>query len=139
MAIYRFVGRDSMVGRIHMVRFGQRYQMPEDVAKAAIKGGCALIPEEDFNALGFTDEDMKIWSDPMVQDSDVPPNKEEAARKSAYLVKRADAQAFFCDMRHELLDPEDKPVVGSPATEQPVIEEIQMVAQAQPEVAEEEE
>lgn len=63
-----------------------------------------LVPEEDFNALGFTEEDLKIWSNPMVRDGDVPAKQDEAERKAAFLHKRAMVRDFFLEMRHGLLD-----------------------------------
>lgn len=124
--VYRFVGAESTVGNLTMRRFGQRFNMQEKVAETCIKGGCALIPEEEFNAIGFTEEDMKVWSDPMVRDGDVPSKKEEAERKSAFITKRAMARERFVEIRHALLDPEDKPNTSSASApvETPAITEI---------------
>lgn len=124
--VYRFVGTESNVGAIKMRRFGQRFQMAEDMAKSAILGGAALIPEEDFKAIGFTDEDMKVWSDPMVNDDHVPSDKGEAARKMEYLVKRSKARMMFVELRHGMMDPLDRPLPdsGASASSQPAIVEL---------------
>ena len=45
-------------------RFGQKVQLAEDVAITAIAGGAALLPEEKFVAVGFTDEELKDYAYP---------------------------------------------------------------------------
>lgn len=137
--VYRFVGTESHVGPTTMRRFGQRFNMSEEVAKTVIKGGCALIPEDQFNALGFTEEDMKVWSDPMVQDGDIPNKRDEAQRKMEFLRKRKEARAIYIALRHSLLEPKDqpKPDDGKPMFEASVITEMPEEMPAITEVAEE--
>ncbi len=112
--VYRFVGTESVVGNIKMTRFGQRFGIDSELAESAQAGGCALIEETDFNSLGFTTEELKIWADPFMSITDVPDNKEDAKAKAEYLRKREAAQAYYCEVRQGLLEPHERHVVEVP-------------------------
>lgn len=55
---YRFLGFDSDVGEHALRLFGQRVEMDDDLATEAVAGGCALLPEADFAACGFTASEL---------------------------------------------------------------------------------
>jgi hypothetical protein len=59
MSEYVFVGTHSYVGTIELSRFGQRVELPDGVARTAIAGGCALLPAEEFETIGFTAEEVE--------------------------------------------------------------------------------
>jgi hypothetical protein len=44
-------------------RFGQLAEVPDDVAKAAIASGAALLPQADFDKLGFNSDELKKFKD----------------------------------------------------------------------------
>lgn len=55
---YRFVGAESTVGDVQLKRFGQKIELTEEEAHNAILGGAAVIPDAEFEALGFTDQEL---------------------------------------------------------------------------------
>lgn len=58
--IYRFLGSESEIhGVAKLTRVGQSIQLEASVAREAITGGCSLLPEVEFDALGFTDEELR--------------------------------------------------------------------------------
>ena len=65
MTAYRFVGSAcSIHGVGDFSKFGQRVELPETVADTVILGGGAFIPEAQFEALGFTAEELKSFPFP---------------------------------------------------------------------------
>lgn len=61
---YRFLGTHSDAGPIALRFFGQQIQMDDATAKDAVLGGCAIIPESDFQACGFTAEELRAYANP---------------------------------------------------------------------------
>lgn len=48
---------------IKLTRFGERVELPEDVAaETKIHGGLPCITAEDFDAIGFTADELKRYS-----------------------------------------------------------------------------
>ena len=64
---FRFVGSESEVGRVAMDRFGQRISFDEATAAMAILGGCGLCPAKDFDAIGFTVDELAAYQTPGAQ------------------------------------------------------------------------
>jgi hypothetical protein len=63
MAIYRFVGDHADVYNppYNFRRFGQKAEMDEALAKHVVLLGVQLIPEAEFDAIGFSDEDISRY------------------------------------------------------------------------------
>lgn len=62
---YRFIGLSSEIAGVAALRlYGQSVELPDGVARDAITGGCALIPDRDFTELGFTPEELSIYQHP---------------------------------------------------------------------------
>lgn len=113
--VYRFVGSEALIGPLKLERFGTRVLMEDDAAYNAQLGGGAIILETDFKALGFTEEDLKIWADPFMDPFDVPGNTKDRESKAAFQLKRLQAQQIFCDLRQRLVaerHPEPLPEVS---------------------------
>ncbi len=101
--VYRFVGSEVLIGSLKLERFGTRVLLEDDAAYNAQLGGGAVILETDFKALGFTEEDLKIWADPFMDPFDVPGNPKDRAAKAAFQLKRLEAQQIFCELRQRLV------------------------------------
>lgn len=62
MEQYCFVGAESEIGGVaKLSRIGQTIALSDDAARNAIVGGCAIIPQESFNEIGFTQEELKKY------------------------------------------------------------------------------
>lgn len=65
---YRFLGTEcSVLDRgIKLDRFGQAVDVDEDLARIMILGNAAIIPEKDFQEIGFTAEELSrfalVWT-----------------------------------------------------------------------------
>lgn len=114
---YRFIGSgESVVGSLKMNRFGQKFAMPESLAKDCQAGGAAILEEADFKTFGFTDDELKIWADPFMDPFDVPAKPEDAKAKEDFQRKRLKAQELFVQVRQGLLEPKaEKPTPGAPS------------------------
>lgn len=114
---YRFIGSsESIIGSIKMVRFGQKFSMPEELAKDCQAGGAAILEEAEFVKLNFSEEELKIWADPFMDPFDVPGKPEDAKAKEAFQRKRLQAQELFVLIRQGLLEPKaEKPTPGAPS------------------------
>lgn len=59
-----FCGSQSVIGGVvELKAFGQRVELEESIARDAIVGGCSLLPAEEFDAIGFTDAELKRFGD----------------------------------------------------------------------------
>ena len=114
--VYRFVGTGSELGAVRFERFGQRAELQPDVAAMAQRGGCALLSESDFNAVGFTTEDLKIWADPFIDAYEVPNDPQQAKAKADFLRKKAEAQQKYIALRQGLLQPQSTTVTATEPT-----------------------
>lgn len=70
MKSYRFVGTLADVGGVRLDRFGQKVQLP--AADAKHERGPAVIPEEEFERIGFTEEELTKFAFPGPR-SEAPP------------------------------------------------------------------
>src|ERR1041385_4636965 len=80
MSVYRFIGLESDIdGYRKLNRFGQSIDMPDDLARELIlgagpeqgfAGACALLPEKDFQSVGFTDSELRVFAIPSAQFGD---------------------------------------------------------------------
>jgi len=61
---YRFIGHTSAIGSLSLRRFGQKVELTTDDARSAVNGGCALVPEAEFWACGFTEADLRDYATP---------------------------------------------------------------------------
>jgi hypothetical protein len=61
---YVFCGAHAHIGDVELFRFGQRVELDSKVAAEAIAGGCSLLPAADFDAIGFTPEELKPINPP---------------------------------------------------------------------------
>lgn len=56
---YRFLGSYAEIGNVRMERFGERIEMPQAEAEAAVRDrDAALLPDADFQKLGITDAEL---------------------------------------------------------------------------------
>ena len=59
---YRFLGSASDIGEsIRLSRFGQSVELPDELARVAVLGGCALLPESEFLSVGFTTRELESF------------------------------------------------------------------------------
>ena len=75
MTTFVFLGAYSEVlgAGIKLTRFGQRVELPPDLAdETKVAGGLPCIPAEQFDAIGFTAEELqKYW--PAASHENAPP------------------------------------------------------------------
>lgn len=68
MSIYRFVGSHSEMGDKKLTKFGQTIELSESEGPLAIgthnAPGPPLLPAEEFDAIGFTEQELSLYSDP---------------------------------------------------------------------------
>ena|ERR1043165_7887431 len=93
MQAYRFVGSNCVIhGVAELSKFGQRIELPNDLAETVIRGGGAIIPEHEFEAIGFTADELKKYEFP-------------GARVNApqsFKDKFTEANKLFCEKHYEL-------------------------------------
>jgi hypothetical protein len=96
MSAYRFVGSYCEIdgGRIKLERFGQQVELPDAVAEVVVKGGGAIIPETEFESLGFTEQELSLYAYPGQQDG----------APEAFAVKRHAAHVAFHDHHKSLTE-----------------------------------
>jgi hypothetical protein len=59
---YRFIGTYSEIhGVAELKELGQSVQLDEQLFSEAIKGGCAIVPSDDFDAAGFTPDELRKY------------------------------------------------------------------------------
>jgi len=89
MGKYRFVGSYCEIdgGRIKLERFGQQIELPDEVAEIVVKGGGAIIPEADFEKLGFTEQELSLYAFP----------GQQVGAPDAFTVKHHAAHVAFHD------------------------------------------
>ncbi len=58
---YFYVGSESDLDGKKLSRLGQKITLTDDVAKIAVLGGVALLPAEQFEALGFTEQELSLY------------------------------------------------------------------------------
>ncbi len=60
MATYRFVGdcADVYNPPYNFRRFGQKAEMDDALAAKCVRAGVQLIPEAEFDAIGFADDEL---------------------------------------------------------------------------------
>ena len=54
----RFIGAMCDIGPIALKYFGQRVELDEATFREAVRGNAAILPEADFNRIGFTAEEL---------------------------------------------------------------------------------
>lgn len=58
----RFLGSECSIGDYpRLESFGQTIELDEALAADAIRGGAALLPDAQFDALGFTDSELSDY------------------------------------------------------------------------------
>ncbi len=94
MAVYHFVGSYCEIdaGRIKLDKFGQRIELDDKLAEIVIKGGGAILPEDKFKAISFTDEELKDFAYPGAREN--APESFKARVKAAHIA--------FCDHKQAL-------------------------------------
>ena len=105
MVAMRFVGSHCRIGEKVLDRFGTRVSLKEEFVDEAIKGGAALLHEQDFQNIGFTPHDLRVWADPFMSKDYVPANEDEATSKAEFEAKKALAVEMYIARRSELLNP----------------------------------
>lgn len=104
MGKYVFVGTHCEIAHekppfpqgIKLTKFGQHVEMPDDLAKHVIDQGAHLMPQEDFDKLGFTKDELH-------RHKDVKTHKQASQE---FLNKRHKAWAHF----HKPTEPADLPI-----------------------------
>lgn len=108
---YVFVGSASEVAGKNLTRFGQVVELDQSVAEwSALSQHAPIIPKASFDAIGFSDADLKEYFSTTVQQVKAP---------QAFLAKRTQAWQALHDWREELANPKPAapPVVPEPAHE----------------------
>lgn len=123
----RFIGLESQIGVTKLNRFGQRFEVAEELFDDARKGGVALLDEDDFNNLEFSPREISIWGSPFISEHDMPADEVEAKEKLAFFEKKRTAIDLFIAQRHTLLAPHDRPIEASAsrAVAEPLIMEVE--------------
>lgn len=100
--VFRFVGTEVEIGAIKLNRFGERIMLDESIA-CDVRKAAPLITEDEFNSIGFTDEDLKVWADPMVARCHQPAADSEQAHNLEMFEMRKDmAQQVWRETRAKL-------------------------------------
>lgn len=61
---YRNLGSETDIGHVQLRRLGQAVELDDILATEAIQGGACILPAADFDVLGFTDEELKMYATP---------------------------------------------------------------------------
>jgi len=68
MSSYRFLGTLTNIGEQKLTKFGQPVELTDEMARDVIgtldSGGGAILPEHDFRQIGFTEQELSLYSDP---------------------------------------------------------------------------
>ena len=92
MAQFVFVGARTELPNLKLERFGQAVELPEAAAENIIAGGGALLPKDDFDALGFTEQEVSLYAYPAPR----------AQAPQVFHVKYSEAIARFAEL-HETI------------------------------------
>lgn len=66
----RFLGTLSEITGVgKLTALGQSVEVSEEMLRDAILGGCALLPDEEFEALGFSVDELKRYGDAYGRDN----------------------------------------------------------------------
>jgi hypothetical protein len=125
----RFLGIEADIvghGR-KLQRFGQAIELPEALAKELILGGgraqgwagaTAMLPEAEFDAIGFTEAQLKYFGLPASWNSDVKINKDTILSVAEFLEKKKDALMALHGYREKIEpQPEPQPEAETKASE----------------------
>lgn len=92
---YRFVGSICNIGNVELRTFGQSIELTAEDAATAIKGGAAILPEDDFKKSFPQDSDFAKFKNigaQIVTDADLKqPTAPHVAAKLAFIAARAKA------------------------------------------------
>lgn len=89
---YRFVGVHCIIhDHAELKRFGEPVMLTDEQADTVIRGGGAVLPEPDFDSLGFTAKELAAYPFP---------GQQVNAPEEFHAKKRA-AQALFCRLHEE--------------------------------------
>jgi hypothetical protein len=72
MTTYVFLGAFSEVlgAGIKLTRFGQRVELPSEIAdETKLRGGLPCIPADQFDAIGFTPEELRKYGPAAAQEN----------------------------------------------------------------------
>ena len=61
---FRFIGTEAIIEGQKLTKFGQAVELSEDSGAAAIRGNCPILSEQDFQARGFTSDELKEYAYP---------------------------------------------------------------------------
>ena len=63
--IVRFIGTVAEIrGVVEFLYFGQAAELPDGLYREAVIGSCGLLPEGDFKAIGFNEQELKAYANP---------------------------------------------------------------------------
>jgi len=110
MAIYRFVGdcADIWNPNFQFRRFGQKAELDDVIVKHAVSQGVQLIPEAEFDAIGFTDAELAKF----------PSAISHMAAPDEFKRKKATALVALAEYRASLAPPTAAAAVPAAAKEQ---------------------
>jgi hypothetical protein len=87
--LIRFVGIYSELGDgTRLQTFGQAVELTDDMVRAASLGGAEILPDDEFQAIGFTDQELKLWGNAVRQ------MKAPETFRAKYLAAREAARMF---------------------------------------------
>ena len=64
--LYRFLGTESVIGELRL-SFGRKVELSQEAARDAILSRVTLIPDARATELGFTEDDFRIYADPVAR------------------------------------------------------------------------
>jgi hypothetical protein len=94
MKPYFFVGSYCEIdgGRVKLERFGQRIELPDELAATVVRGGGAVLPEAKFDEIGFTEQELKQYAYP----------GQRLGAPEAFNAKVVEAHRAFCEYREQV-------------------------------------
>lgn len=94
MKPYLFVGSYCKIdgGRIKLERFGQRLELPDALAEIIVNGGGAILPEAQFDEIGFTEQELDQYAYP----------GRRLGAPEAFNAKVVEAHRAFCEYREQV-------------------------------------
>jgi hypothetical protein len=74
MQPYRFLGLDSNVGPKRLKQFGEQVELSPEVAAVVMSKNahCPMLPEEEFWAQGFTEDELRKYAQPWTHNTADP-------------------------------------------------------------------
>lgn len=80
---FRNVGSETDIGHAELRKLGQPVELDEALALEALRGGACVLPAAEFEAIGFTEDELRKYATPGAQIKAPPEFKDKL--KAAWL------------------------------------------------------